>query len=128
MIFILITALFKFAIANEPLPANSVNIDPNTVFVIFGARHGNRNPDEFLPNVTRKWGQEGSLELTSIGKRQSYAMGVELRAFIGNLSAKNYNASEVKYYSSSANRCQMTLQAALAGLHPPEDWSVWIIQ
>ncbi|EFP08215.1 hypothetical protein CRE_16825 [Caenorhabditis remanei] len=127
----LISFLFwsSIATANElQLPLVSTTISPNTEFVIFGTRHGNRNPDEFLSGIDRSWGQEGSLELTSIGKRQSYGLGTELRKFIGNLTTNNFNVSEVKYYSSSANRCQMTLQVAIAGLHPPQAWNDWNTQ
>ncbi|CCD74172.1 ACid Phosphatase family [Caenorhabditis elegans] len=120
---------WNIASADEhQLPLTSTQISPNTEFVIFGTRHGNRNPDEYLNGIDRSWGQEGSLELTSIGKRQGYGLGVELRKFIGNLTTTNFNASEVKYYSSSANRCQMTLQVAIAGLHPPQTYNDWNTQ
>ncbi|CAI2352016.1 unnamed protein product [Caenorhabditis sp. 36 PRJEB53466] len=109
----------------DGLPLVSTPISANTEFVIFGTRHGNRNPEQFLSGIDRTWGQEGALELTSIGKRQGYGLGAELRKFIGNLTSENFNASEAKYYSSSANRCQMTLQVALAGLHTPTNWGDW---
>lgn len=126
----LLTSIFLVLVHAEehPLPLTSTKISPNTEFVIFGTRHGNRNPDVFLTGIDRSWGQEGSLELTSVGKRQAYGLGVELRKFISNLTSNNFNASEVKYYSSSANRCQMTLQAAVAGLHPPQTWNDWNTQ
>lgn len=130
MKILILTSLFLNTLyANEhQLPLVSTTISPNTEFVIFGTRHGNRNPDEYLSGIDRTWGQEGSLELTSVGKRQGYGLGVELRKFIGNLTSSNYNASEVKYYSSSANRCQMTLQVAITGLHPPQTWNDWNTQ
>uniref|UniRef100_A0A1I7SYU5 Prostatic acid phosphatase n=1 Tax=Caenorhabditis tropicalis TaxID=1561998 RepID=A0A1I7SYU5_9PELO len=120
---------FSFISADDhQLPLVSTTISPNTEFVIFGTRHGNRNPETFLNGIDRSWGQEGSLELTSVGKRQSYGLGLELRKFIGNLTTNNFNTSEVKYYSSSANRCQMTLQVAIARIHPPESWNDWNTQ
>uniref|UniRef100_A0A8R1I2J3 Acid phosphatase n=1 Tax=Caenorhabditis japonica TaxID=281687 RepID=A0A8R1I2J3_CAEJA len=125
-ILTLLIHYFLFLSSNAiDLPQISTQISPNTEFVIFGTRHGNRNPEQFLSGIDRDWGQEGLLELTSIGKRQAYGLGLELRKFIGNLTSNNYNATEVKYYSSSANRCQMTLQVALAGLHPPQAWGEW---
>ncbi|CAO4373561.1 unnamed protein product [Caenorhabditis nigoni] len=129
-IFLLFLVLFwSGGSANEQaLPLTSTKISPDTEFVIFGTRHGNRNPDQFLTGIDRTWGQEGSLELTSIGKRQGYGLGVELRKFIGNLTTNNFNVSEVKYYSSSANRCQMTLQVAMTGLHPPQTYADWNTQ
>ncbi|CAD6199469.1 unnamed protein product [Caenorhabditis auriculariae] len=122
---ILLTLQILLVCSDHNLPSKSVKIDPNTVFVLFGTRHGNRNPGQYLPENPRTWGFEGFNELTSVGKRQSYGLGTELRKFIGNLTSNNYNASQVSYYSSSANRCQMTLQTVLAGLHPPETWGDW---
>lgn len=37
------------------------------VLVLFGTRHGNRNPEHFVKVAERNWGQEGELELTSVG-------------------------------------------------------------
>ncbi|RCN29155.1 histidine acid phosphatase [Ancylostoma caninum] len=88
-------------------------------------RHGNRNPEVFLEENPRTWGFEGDTELTSIGKRQAFGLGKELRKFVGKLISENYNRSEAKFYSSSANRCQMTLQVALAGLYKPVGWAEW---
>ncbi|CAD6199468.1 unnamed protein product [Caenorhabditis auriculariae] len=122
---LLLSCQFWIAHSAGVLPKISSTIDPNTALVIFGTRHGNRNPYRFLPQTPQTWGFEGSNELTNIGKRQSYGLGSELRKFIGNLTSKNYNASEVVYYSSPANRCQMTLQVLTAGLHPPETWAEW---
>ncbi|EPB70950.1 hypothetical protein ANCCEY_09966 [Ancylostoma ceylanicum] len=59
------------------------------------------------------------------GKRQAYGLGRELRKFVGDLVDGNYLPSQAKYYSSSANRCQMTLQTALAGFYTPTGWADW---
>ncbi|KIH61681.1 histidine acid phosphatase [Ancylostoma duodenale] len=111
--------------ATSEIPSESVEIDPQTVLVLFGTRHGNRNPEVFLEENPRTWGFEGDTELTSIGKRQAFGLGKELRKFVGKLISENYNRSEAKFYSSSANRCQMTLQIALAGLYKPVGWAEW---
>ncbi|GMR46056.1 hypothetical protein PMAYCL1PPCAC_16251, partial [Pristionchus mayeri] len=112
-------------IANELSPPDktTVTIDPNTVFVLFGTRHGNRNPEKFVAEHT--WGQEGEMELTSIGKRQAYGLGKELRSLVGKFVDGNFKPDEAKFYTSSANRCQMTLQSALAGFYDPSDWADW---
>ncbi|TKR96320.1 hypothetical protein L596_010356 [Steinernema carpocapsae] len=107
------------------LPEESVAIDNATLLVFFGTRHGNRNPEQFIPDTPRNWGQEGEIELTSFGKRQGYGLGEELRKFADSLIQKNFQPSEAKFFSSSANRCQMTLQAALAGLYPPQSYAVF---
>ncbi|GMR33671.1 hypothetical protein PMAYCL1PPCAC_03866 [Pristionchus mayeri] len=116
------------ALANEPpLPAKTtVTLDPKTLLVLFGTRHGNRNPEKFVEVPGRTWGQEGELELTSIGKRQAYGLGKEVRAFVGQQFIDgNYRPAQAKFYSSSANRCQMTLQSAVAGVFDPSDWADW---
>ncbi|CAJ0601964.1 unnamed protein product [Cylicocyclus nassatus] len=112
-------------VAASELPAESVKMDPHTVLVLFGTRHGNRNPEVFLHENPRTWGFEGDTELTSIGKRQAFGLGKELRKFVGDLVSDNYNRLDSKYFSSSANRCQMTLQVALAGLYKPVGWAEW---
>ncbi|CAD6195004.1 unnamed protein product [Caenorhabditis auriculariae] len=119
ILLFLLLVLFERVCLTE-LPEESIQIDNNTVFVLFGTRHGNRHPEVFLAENPRSWGFEGSTELTSFGKRQGYGLGKELRKFIGKLVSNNYNMSQVRYYSSSANRCQMTLQTTVAGIHPPE--------
>ncbi|GMS84331.1 hypothetical protein PENTCL1PPCAC_6506 [Pristionchus entomophagus] len=123
---LLIANSFFLVIANEPPPPSqtTVTIDPNTVLVLFGTRHGNRNPEKFVDSP-KSWGQEGELELTSIGKRQAYGLGKEIRSFIGSFINGNYLPAQAKFYSSSANRCQMTLQSALAGVFDPSDWADW---
>uniref|UniRef100_A0A914CD73 Uncharacterized protein n=1 Tax=Acrobeloides nanus TaxID=290746 RepID=A0A914CD73_9BILA len=92
---------------------------------MFGMRHGNRNPTQFLKEVTGDWGLEGDMELTPFGKRQGYAFGRELREYLKGYLSANYMPSEAKFYSSSANRCQMTLQVTLAGLYPPRSFALW---
>ncbi|GMR36563.1 hypothetical protein PMAYCL1PPCAC_06758, partial [Pristionchus mayeri] len=123
----LLLLLPTLIIANDPPPPSqsTVSIDPNTVLVLFGTRHGNRNPEKFVDAPDRRWGEEGELELTSIGKRQAYGLGKELRSFLGQLLDVNYKPGQAKFFSSSANRCQMTLQTALAGLFDPQGWADW---
>ncbi|CAI5447780.1 unnamed protein product [Caenorhabditis angaria] len=125
---LILGTIFFFSISlinSSELPSTSTQIDPNTIFVLFGTRHGNRNPEKFLQENPRSWGYEGTTELTSFGKRQGYGLGVEMRKFIGNLTSRNFNSTEAKYISSSANRCQMTLQTVTAALHIPEKWGDW---
>ncbi|KAK5980500.1 hypothetical protein GCK32_017196, partial [Trichostrongylus colubriformis] len=99
--------------------------DPHTKLVLWGTRHGNRNPERILVMNPARWGFEGSTELTSFGKRQALGLGRELRRFIGDLVDGNYLPKQAKYYSSSANRCQMTLQVVLAGFYNPTSWADW---
>lgn len=59
------------------------------------------------------------------GKRQAFGLGIAVRAFLGDLVEPQYLPKETKTFSSSANRCQMTLQSALAGIFPPKGFSDW---
>jgi len=113
------------AFASDNLFKEPVRRDPHTKLVIFGARHGNRNPEGFLNESKGYYGFEGPLELTAFGKRQGYAFGREMRVFLQSFINGNYLPSEASFYTSSASRTQMTLQAVLAGLFPPRSFAVW---
>ncbi|VDK72520.1 unnamed protein product [Litomosoides sigmodontis] len=97
----------------------SIAIDENTKLVIFGMRHGNSHPETFLNENLRSWGFEG------FGKREGFGFGKELREFVGPLVGNNYVRHEVAFYTSSANRCQMTLQIVMAGFYPPDTFAEW---
>lgn len=58
---------------------------------------------------TGKYGISGRDKL-QIGKRQAFGLGKEVRSFIGKFIDTDYKADQAKFYSSSANRCKMTLQ------------------
>ncbi|EFO25144.1 hypothetical protein LOAG_03339 [Loa loa] len=107
------------------VPATSITIDENAKLVVFGMRHGNRHPGKFLNENSRTWGFEGVYELTQFGKREGFGFGRELREFVGPLVGNNYIQHEATFYTSSANRCQMTLQVVMAGLYPPDTFAEW---
>lgn len=124
-LFLLIVAPFLISInAHEEEVFVPVKRDKNTKLVFVGTRHGNRNPGQYLKGISG-WGQEGENELTKFGKRQAFALGKSVREFIGDLVEVEYLPKETKAYSSSANRCQMTLQSALAGIFPPKGFAEW---
>jgi len=95
--------------------------------VIVGFRHGQRNPTQFLKNDTthEKWAWEGLSQLTTIGKRQAYSLGKFLRTRYDHLIDRAFFPAEVKAYSSSAERCQQTLQSVMAGFFEPKGRSMW---
>uniref|UniRef100_A0A914DNG7 Uncharacterized protein n=1 Tax=Acrobeloides nanus TaxID=290746 RepID=A0A914DNG7_9BILA len=122
--------LFCIFLAEEDLKhVKHAVLDKNTKIVFWGTRHGNRNPTQFLKEVIDKksqtWGFEGDSELTKFGKRQAFGLGAELRKYLSGYLDDNYLAPEAKFFSSSASRCQMTLQLALAGLYPPKTFATW---
>ncbi|KAK6112539.1 Histidine phosphatase (branch 2) family protein [Brugia pahangi] len=108
-----------------PLVLETAAIDENVKLVIFGMRHGNCHPGKFLNKDSRTWGFEGVHELTQFGKREGFAFGKELREFVGPFVANNYMQNEVAFYTSSTNRCQMTLQVVMAGFYPPDTFAEW---
>ncbi|OQV18395.1 putative Testicular acid phosphatase-like protein [Hypsibius exemplaris] len=101
---------------HAPLPSAD-----NVKLIIVGFRHGNRNPAQFLKNDTthEEWAWEGASQLTNIGKRQAFSLGKFIRNRYMNLIPAEFSPSKIKAYSSSAERCQMTLQSAMAGLYRP---------
>jgi len=118
----LVSAMVGLAIGNTPVPPPD-----NVVLVLTGFRHGNRNPGEFLKDDPNKgkWGLEGEVQLTNIGKKEAYTYGTFLRQRYDHLISKEYFPTQVKAQSSSAERCQMTTQSVLAGLFPPTGFNVW---
>jgi hypothetical protein len=97
--------------------------------ILVGFRHGYRNPAQFFKNDTTRsrydWGWEGESQLTNIGKRQAYGLGKFLRSRYANLLPADWIPAQVKSTSSSAERCQMTLQSVMAGAFPPVGRAVW---
>lgn len=123
MLVALLGIVVRVAHSNEAeLPSAN-----NVKFIIVGFRHGNRNPGQFLKNDTshEQWAWEGASQLTNIGKRQAYTLGQFLRKRYGSLVPAEFSPSKVKAYSSSAERCQQTLQTCMAGLFPPTGRAVW---
>uniref|UniRef100_A0A1I7Y3B6 Peptidase S1 domain-containing protein n=1 Tax=Steinernema glaseri TaxID=37863 RepID=A0A1I7Y3B6_9BILA len=125
LVFALLASAVVSGHSDTHLPRRSVPSDPNHRMILFGFRHGNRNPEKFLEENPRKWGHEGDTELTLFGKRQGFGLGKEMRNFAKTLVRVNFIPKEAKFYSSSANRCQMTLQSALAGFYPPQSFATW---
>lgn len=105
------------------------------VHVIF--RHGDRTPTETYPTDPYKdeenW-PEGWGQLTNIGKKQLYDLGVYLRTRYGPsggaLYDGAYTGSETKVLSSYADRCLTSAGSLLAGLFPPsaspDKTQVWL--
>ncbi|CAI4221535.1 unnamed protein product [Auanema sp. JU1783] len=121
--------LVGIALASE-VPSKSIAKDAETTFVMFGTRHGNRNPEKFLlgePKKTSDWGYEGELELTKFGKTETHLLGKSIRKFVGKLIDDNYLPKQAKFYSSSANRCQATIQTVLTGVYNPVKWADWSV-
>uniref|UniRef100_A0A914E073 Uncharacterized protein n=1 Tax=Acrobeloides nanus TaxID=290746 RepID=A0A914E073_9BILA len=80
----------------------------------------------------RNWGFEGNLELNRYGKHQAADLGTELRKFLGadtsddiyydKIMSRNFKPDESRFYTSSINRAQETLQIALTHFFAPQDY------
>uniref|UniRef100_A0AC35U3T1 Histidine acid phosphatase n=1 Tax=Rhabditophanes sp. KR3021 TaxID=114890 RepID=A0AC35U3T1_9BILA len=124
LILLILVSSFCLTIQED---SEHAELDQNTKLVIFATRHGNRNPSKYLDNdiKTRKWGYEGVMELNTVGKREAFGFGKKLRKFLDKFVDPNYMPSEATFMSSSASRCQMTLQTACAGLYPAKESFKW---
>uniref|UniRef100_A0A1I7X9S4 HTH luxR-type domain-containing protein n=1 Tax=Heterorhabditis bacteriophora TaxID=37862 RepID=A0A1I7X9S4_HETBA len=74
----LVTLLFFtycISLSASNIPSVSTEINSNTILVLWGTRHGNRHPEDFLPQNPRTWGFEGNTELTAMPSfNLSYAL------------------------------------------------------
>ena len=87
-------------------------------------RHGARSPYSGIQNgidvYKEKWSLEGN-ELTDIGKRQLYLLGVKARKrYVDkyNLLKKEYNPQEILIRSTDYNRTIESIYSYLQGLYP----------
>uniref|UniRef100_A0A0N5A761 Lysosomal acid phosphatase n=1 Tax=Parastrongyloides trichosuri TaxID=131310 RepID=A0A0N5A761_PARTI len=104
-----------------------LNIEPDVKFIIWATRHGNRNPSKYFVanHYWRGWGEEGPLELNRRGKTEVFNFGIRFKNFLNGFTKRNYNASQIRLYTSSANRCQMTMQLVCAAIFRPAGYGVW---
>ncbi|CAG9819536.1 unnamed protein product, partial [Phaedon cochleariae] len=88
-------------------------------------RHGNRTADSQAelyprdPYLNNTYFPYGLGQLTRIGKRREYDIGVALRKRYNNFLGQYYYPEIVEAISTDYNRTKMSLQLVLAGLFPP---------
>ena len=98
------------------------------VHVIF--RHGDRSPISHYPkdpfSARSEW-PVGPGQLTSVGKRQHFLLGQQLRQTYGEgrLLGSVYSEEEVVVRSTDVDRTLMSAQANMAGLFPPSGYLEW---
>ncbi|XP_065159474.1 prostatic acid phosphatase-like [Atheta coriaria] len=95
------------------------------VHVLF--RHGERSPSSSYTNdpyKNHKW-PGGWDQLSITGKKQEYALGLELRRRYQNFLQNEYDPRVFLMESSYADRCLMSAQLLLAGLFPPSGGEIW---
>lgn len=91
----------------------------NLIFVFSHFRHGARAPlvDNNISVLKHYWKNGG--ELTNVGKRQQYTLGLYNRHKYKNFLSNYYNPSEIFVISSNFNRTILSANSQLQGLYPP---------
>ena len=92
------------------------------VFVFEHFRHGASSSKYVNKNYTDlydiKWIGDG--ELTSVGMRMLYLIGVHIRTKYNNIINKNTSSKELLVYSTDLNRTILSAESQLLGMFPPE--------
>ena len=119
---ILLLSLFSIYISDESTD--------KLIFVATHFRHGARAPQGYIDTVKRldytleSWDNPG--ELTGMGKRMHYLLGLRNRERYINETFPNFLSSkfdphEILIYSSSLNRTLLSVTAQLQGLFPTKE-------
>ena len=101
------------------------NLHCRVVFVFEHFRHGARSPGFTVTktkiNHTDEFGifWEGNGELTPIGLRSQYLIGVRNRMKYSKLLSSTYDPREISVFSTQMGRTIMSAQAQLMGMYPP---------
>ncbi|KAG5873974.1 hypothetical protein JTB14_025276 [Gonioctena quinquepunctata] len=104
--------------------------DSGLISVVVLYRHGDRAPMRVYPKdpnakiISQVW-PDGFGELTSIGKRQLFALGQFFRRKYNGFLSETYSHKDIKVISSDRDRCLMSAAANLAGLYPPKGHQLW---
>ena len=101
------------------------NLNCRVIFVFEHFRHGARSPGFTVTktkiNHTDEFGifWEGNGELTPIGLRSQYLIGVRNRMKYSKLLSSIYEPREISVFSTQMGRTIMSAQAQLMGMYPP---------
>lgn len=95
--------------------------EKSIIFIYSIIREGLSSPIN-LPESTidifgNSW-PEGQYQLTAIGQRQSFLLGLHYREKLTNFLSEIYKPEEISLYSTNKNRCKQSLQSFLQGLYP----------
>ena len=98
-------------------------VNSKIIFVFEHVRHGTRTPpfnedSTYIDQFGTKW--EGDGELTSVGKRIHYILGVKNRIkYSSSIDFNNLNSKEIQIYSINSARTLKSLEAELHGMYIP---------
>ena len=125
----------SFPLLNQTLNSDNINVeDLELIFVYEHVRHGIRGPSSsynslFINGVDEfrvSWEGEGDGELTLLGKRQHYDLGVRNRIKygigkngLGLIDFSKYNPEEVLFHATDYNRTHQSLNSQLLGMYQP---------
>ena len=130
-LFILILLLIVFSSESKfnPIPEgngilnalynHNKNEEKNLYFVFLNFRHGARSPLLLKNNHTDLFGSYWSMpgELTELGRRQHYELGLKNRERYSNFISEQYDPKEVQIYSTSFARTINSAQSQLLGFY-----------
>ena len=109
-LFVILIIIAEFYTTNEEI-----------VFVFEHFRHGARSSvfidKENTDMYDIKWIGDG--ELTSVGMRMLYLIGVHIRTKYSNIINKNTSSKELLVYSTDLNRTILSAESQLLGMFPP---------
>ena len=99
------------------------SISSEIIFVFEQFRHGARGsvfatPPNYVDRYNVLWGGNG--ELTGVGMRMHYLLGVRNRIKYKNLISSKYDPREILVMSTDQNRTILSAQSQLLGMFPPE--------
>jgi hypothetical protein len=97
--------------------------DDKLIFVMTHFRHGARSPRSVgIDPVGEKW--EDPMELTGVGKRMQYLLGLRNRIRYINekkFLSEKYTSNEIYVYTSLISRTIMSTLSHLQGLYPQSE-------
>lgn len=131
LLYLLTTfTLFNLSLSQEVPDINDLEL----IFVYEHTRHGARGPSTsynslFINGVDEfkvSWEGEGDGELTLLGRREHYDIGVRNRlkygkteGGLGLIDFNEYDPSEVLFHVTDYNRTHMSLNSQLIGMYQP---------
>lgn len=102
--------------------SHAENASPELVMVNVLFRHGDRtpvNPYPLDPYRNSSFWSTGWGQLTTVGMRQHYELGLWLRQRYISLLKNDYSKTDVYVQSTDVDRTLMSVESNLAGLFPP---------
>ena len=118
MLSIISILLFKIIIINSKKEKND---EAKLLFVWEHFRHGARGPYRSFDEVNwkdllnEKWNGEG--ELSSLGMRMHYLLGVSTKKKYSDFLSKSYNPNEILVTSTDVNRTILSAFSTLQGIY-----------